>query len=213
MPSAGVFLVVAAETAELGEDPLAGLDNRLAAHDIRSAWRLASGVEAGLISCGTQTRARDAVDVVTDLARTRVGISPPFERFDDAREAWRLARHAMSSMPTGTRGVRQFVATPIAVMSVSDPAVSRRVAQAVLGGVLALPEADRHLLLDTLEMWLDLRGSASEAGRRMFVHPNTVRHRLHRLEKLSGRDLQDPRHVAELALALQTVRLFPDVGT
>lgn len=29
MPYAGVFLVIAAETAKLGEDPLAGLDNRL----------------------------------------------------------------------------------------------------------------------------------------------------------------------------------------
>src|SRR4029453_14654234 len=95
MPYAGVFLVVAAETAELGEDPLAGLDNRLAAQDIRSAWRLASGIEAGLVSCGSEARALTAVDVVADLASTRVGISPAFDRFDGARDAWGLARHAM----------------------------------------------------------------------------------------------------------------------
>ena len=212
MPYAGVFLVVAAESAELGEDPLDGLANRLAAQDIRSAWRLASGVEAGLISCGSAGRAVTAVDMVSDAASTRVGISPPFERFDGVRDAWRLARHAMSSVPAGAGGARQFVATPIAVMSVSDPAVSRRVARAVLGDVLALPTSDRDVLLDTLEVWLDSRGSATEAGSRMFVHPNTVRHRLRRLEKLSKHDLQDPRHVAELALALQTIRLFPDVG-
>ena len=133
MPYAGVFLVVAAESAQLGEDPLDGLGNRLATQDIRSAWRLASGIEAGLISCGSAGRAATAVGLVRDVATTRVAISPPFERFDGVRDAWRLARHAMSSFPVGAGGVRQFVATPIALMSVSDPAVSRRVARAVLG--------------------------------------------------------------------------------
>ena len=36
----------------------------------------------------------------------------------------------------------------------------------------------------------------------MFVHPNTVRNRLRRLESLTLRSLSDPRHAAELYLAV-----------
>jgi DNA-binding PucR family transcriptional regulator len=34
----------------------------------------------------------------------------------------------------------------------------------------------------------------------LFCHPNTVRHRLRRIEKLTGRSLTRPRDVAELCL-------------
>jgi DNA-binding PucR family transcriptional regulator len=51
-------------------------------------------------------------------------------------------------------------------------------------------------------------GSASEAGRRLYCHRNTVRNRLARLEELSGRSLADPRALAELCTATEAVRLL-----
>ena len=86
-----------------------------------------------------------------------------------------------------------------------------RIARVVLGPVLDLPAEERDTLLGTLEGWLDALGSANETGRRLYVHPNTVRHRLRRIEQHTSRSLDDPRAVAELAVALQTVRLFPDL--
>ncbi|HZC52406.1 MAG TPA: helix-turn-helix domain-containing protein, partial [Mycobacterium sp.] len=40
---------------------------------------------------------------------------------------------------------------------------------------------------------------------------NTVRHRLRRIEQYTGRDLANPQDAAEIAVALQAVRLFPDL--
>jgi DNA-binding PucR family transcriptional regulator len=37
----------------------------------------------------------------------------------------------------------------------------------------------------------------------LFVHPNTVRKRLHRIERRTGRSLSRPRDVIELTLALE----------
>ncbi|WP_434976477.1 helix-turn-helix domain-containing protein [Streptomyces puniciscabiei] len=47
------------------------------------------------------------------------------------------------------------------------------------------------------------------AARLSPCHRNTVRHRLRRLEELTGRSLQDPRAVAEISVALHALRLLP----
>ncbi len=70
---------------------------------------------------------------------------------------------------------------------------------------------DRDTLLDTLEAWRDNEASATAAGAKLFCHPNTVRNRLRRIETLTGRSLSDPRAIAELCLALEAVRLRPEL--
>ena len=211
LPQEGVFLVVAAETSVIGDDPMADAESRLAARDIASGWRLMSGVSAGLLSCGKQARVETAIDVITELARAPVGISPPFHNLRSAAEHFRFARTAMASLASGSAQVRQFAATPLAVLAASSPETARQMARSVLGEILALPAAERETFLATLQAWLQARGSASDAARTLFVHANTVRHRLRRAEQFTGRHLDDPNDVADLAAALQAVRLFPDL--
>ncbi|CAM5258019.1 hypothetical protein SCANM63S_04400 [Streptomyces canarius] len=50
---------------------------------------------------------------------------------------------------------------------------------------------------------------AAEAAGRLFVHPNTVRNRLRRIEQLTGRSLSDPAVLADLGAALYALRLLP----
>ncbi len=68
---------------------------------------------------------------------------------------------------------------------------------------------ERDALLDTLEAWLDNGGSAERAASALYVHPNTVRQRLRKLEQRTGRALSDPRAAAELCIALETARHAP----
>lgn len=69
-----------------------------------------------------------------------------------------------------------------------------------------LPE-DRSVLLDILNAYLDHAGSAERAAHVLYCHPNTVRYRLRRLQKLTGRSLSAPDGIAELATATYALRL------
>jgi DNA-binding PucR family transcriptional regulator len=79
--------------------------------------------------------------------------------------------------------------------------------RATLSSVLALPPAEQKVLLGTLAAWFAGHGSAKEAADQLFVHPNTVRYRLRRVQELTKRDLNDPADVGELYVALASVRL------
>jgi DNA-binding PucR family transcriptional regulator len=85
----------------------------------------------------------------------------------------------------------------------ATPDVAERFVRAVLGGLDDLPREDRDLLLHTLRTWLDSGGSASDAAERLYCHPNTVRHRLRRIEERTSRSLTDPRSLTELCVAAE----------
>ena len=82
----------------------------------------------------------------------------------------------------------------------------RHVAGTILAALGQIPAGQRPVLLATLGAWLDNGGSASKAASVLFCHPNTVRHRMRRLEQLTGRSLSDPRGIAELSLAFEIDR-------
>ncbi|MGE2833304.1 PucR family transcriptional regulator [Mycobacterium sp. SMC-4] len=73
-----------------------------------------------------------------------------------------------------------------------------------------LPPATRERLADTLRSWLLHHGRRDDIAADLYVSPSTVRYRLRQLRDLYGEQLQNPRAVAELTVALAV----PDqVGT
>jgi DNA-binding PucR family transcriptional regulator len=64
----------------------------------------------------------------------------------------------------------------------------------------------RTALLDTLERYLSERRSVIESARALFVHPNTLRQRLGRIEQLTGLRL-DEDDLLSLELAIKLARL------
>ncbi|MFA1551461.1 PucR family transcriptional regulator [Actinomadura chokoriensis] len=61
-------------------------------------------------------------------------------------------------------------------------------------------------LIETLRTFLDMGGAVGATSRALFLHPNTLRHRLARIESLTGRDpLQFEDRVA-LAIAVWAAR-------
>src|SRR6202022_1977017 len=65
----------------------------------------------------------------------------------------------------------------------------------------------RTALLDTLERYLAERRSVIESARALFIHPNTLRQRLGRIEELTGLTLDDDEH-RNLGLAARPLRLL-----
>ena len=128
--------------------------------------------------------------------------------YDDLRHTarnLRLARIALRSAFAAQR-VTVFDRDLFAVAAGSDPEVMRHVSGSILAGLGQIPPGQRPVLLATLGAWLDNGGSASKAAGVLFCHPNTVRHRMRRLEQLTGRSLSDPRGIAELSLAFEIDR-------
>ena len=99
-----------------------------------------------------------------------------------------------------------FDGSILATAAVSAPAVMVKSARAVLDGLADLPDDDRDALLETFRAWQDNEASADSAAKQLFCHPNTVRLRLRRIVKHTGRSLSRPRDVAELCLALEVHR-------
>jgi DNA-binding PucR family transcriptional regulator len=57
--------------------------------------------------------------------------------------------------------------------------------------------------------WRANKGSADNAAAQLHVHPNTVRHRLRRIEANTGRSLAVPDELAELCLACEIRENMP----
>jgi DNA-binding PucR family transcriptional regulator len=75
-----------------------------------------------------------------------------------------------------------------------------------LDGFDDLPDAERQMLFETFRMWQDNDASVRSAAEVLLCHPNTVRHRLRRIEKCTGRSLSRPKDVAELCSAFEVHR-------
>jgi DNA-binding PucR family transcriptional regulator len=70
--------------------------------------------------------------------------------------------------------------------------------------LIAAYDAERQTsLLSTLEEFLRRRGNISATAQALYVHPNTLRQRLHRIMEISGLDLRrDDWLMVEIALKM-----------
>jgi PucR C-terminal helix-turn-helix domain/GGDEF-like domain len=201
LPHHGPYVVVAAAVPELGRPAVSGAEERLRSVDLPSAWRLLPDVQVGLV-CLRNAAPAKLVDHLGPLAGGRVGISPPYDDLADTAQALRFARIALAACAEDSP-VTLYDEAPLAVLAMATPDVAERFVRAVLGGLDDLPREDRDLLLHTLRTWLDSGGSASDAAERLYCHPNTVRHRLRRIEERTSRSLTDPRSLTELCVAAE----------
>lgn len=212
LPTSGPYVVVAAELPAIGKLGLPTIESKLSARDIRSAWRLLPDLQVGIVhlkASATHDSLGTLVDVLGHAAAARVGISPPFQELAETSDALRCARLAVTGKPLGDTLVAVFDETPLAVAAVSAPEAMAKIRSSVFGPLDTLPAEERIVLLDTFRAWVEAGGSANESAAKIFCHPNTVRHRLHRVEELTGRSLSRPQDIAELCLAFEVERRLP----
>ncbi|MFD0637272.1 PucR family transcriptional regulator [Catenulispora yoronensis] len=206
LPHSGPYVVIAARVAGAGKHGVAGIEDGLRELSIISAWRLLHDVEIGLASLpGAGDQLDQLIEALGSGSAGRVGVSPLFDDLTGTAQALKLARIALRGA-VGSGKVVVFGRDALSVAAASAPDVMARLSRAILSGLENMPADDRAVLLDTFGAWLNNGGSADEAARRLYVHPNTVRYRLRRLEERTGRTLSDPRHLAELTLAFEVDR-------
>ena len=81
--------------------------------------------------------------------------------------------------------------------------VLRSFRERLLGPLLAYDDQHRAELLPTLREFLACSGSWNACAARMYVHVNTVRYRIRRIEELTGRDLSRLDDQVDFFLALR----------
>ena len=213
IPLRGSYVVIAAQVPGPGRHALPQAEAALRRIGVISAWRLLHDAEVGIVWLpGPRPHLAGLADSLRSLSSGLVGVSPCYDDLRHTARNLRLARIALRSAFTGEQ-VTVFDRDLLAVAAGSDPEVMRLVAGSVLAGLDQIPAGQRPVLLATLGAWLDNGGSADQAAGVLFCHPNTVRHRMRRLEQLTGRSLSDPRGIAELSLAFEVDRRGSKPGT
>lgn len=202
----GPYVVVCAALVDIGRSVLPDIENRLSARDVFSAWRLQPDIEIGIVHLGPAARLDVVLEVLRSYPPTLVGISPVIDDLAETAGALRYARIAMTASRPDREPITLFDRDVMAVTAVASPEVMGRIVVNVLGPLDVLPRHEREALLDTLEVWFDNGGSAERAARALYVHANTVRQRLRKIEQFTGRPVADPRAAAELCIALESAR-------
>jgi DNA-binding PucR family transcriptional regulator len=108
--------------------------------------------------------------------------------------------------PNSTSRVSMFDGTILATAALAAPEVMIKSAGATLACFADLPDEEREILFETFWVWQETDAAVIAAAERLCCHPNTVRYRLRRIEKRTGRSLSRPRDVAELCLAFEVQR-------
>jgi hypothetical protein len=146
----------------------------------------------------------------SDRSRVRltVGVSTPAEgstalsgALHEAGSARRLA--ALRGTTAVSVVTSDEVASHELLLATVPASVLRSFRERLLGPLLAYDDRHRAELLPTLREFLACSGSWNACAARMYVHVNTVRYRIRRIEELTGRDLSRLEDQVDFFLALR----------
>jgi sugar diacid utilization regulator len=206
LPINGPFVVAAAHVPTGGDEPLREIESKLRSLDIFSAWRLLPDVQVGIVHVTSDHKLDMVIGLLSRTTTARVGVSAAFKDLRDTPRALHVARVMLRGPTDSTSSVAVFDGSILATAAVSAPQAMVQTVGAALDGFSDLPDEERELLFETFRVWQDTDASACRAAEVLICHPNTVRHRLRRIEKRTGRSLSRPRDVAELCLAFEVHR-------
>src|SRR6202040_1511067 len=208
LPINGPFVVVAAHVPTGGDEPLREIESKLRSLDIFSAWRRLPDVQVGIVHVKSDQKLDVVVALMSRTTTARVGVSAAFGDLRDMPRALHVARMMLRGPTDFTSSVAVFDGSILATAAVSAPQVMIQTVGSALDGFGDLPDKEREQLFETFRVWQDNDASVRVTAEVLICHPNTVRHRLRRIEKRTGRSLSRPRDVAELCLAFEVHRLL-----
>jgi purine catabolism regulator len=180
-------------------------------------WERSRDVAALLVAGARGDAAHEAAaaDLQAEVARrvpgalVTVGIGRVVDDPLRLRDSFAEARHARAVVrwTHGPGSIGRFEALGLDRLMASTPESERRAfLSTAIGPLLAQDERHGTALVATLERWLADRNGAA-AARDLFIHYNTLKNRLDRIEALIGPFLGDPARCLELALAVRLLRL------
>jgi hypothetical protein len=157
--------------------------------------------------------ARPVVEADRSRVRLTVGVSAPAGSMTalpgalhEAGSARRLAALRQAGLG-GAAAVSVVTSDEVAshelLLATVPASVLRTFRERLLGPLLAYDDHHRAELLPTLREFLACSGSWNTCAAKMYVHVNTVRYRIRRIEELTGRDLSCLDDQVDFFLALR----------
>ena len=168
-----------------------------------AAHRLAAAIRAAQpVVESDRSRIRLAVGV-SGLAESVTALSGALHEAGSAR---RLAALRLTGLG-GTSAISVVTSDEVAshelLLATVPASVLRSFRERLLGPLLAYDDQHRAELLPTLREFLACSGSWNACALRMYVHVNTVRYRIRRIEELTRRDLSRLDDQVDFFLALR----------
>jgi purine catabolism regulator len=196
------------------DDPAAGeavLDRALERLDVRALvarrgpllCAVASTSEWDPIDLARRVR-RDLTSELGEVraAASRTGTPQTLRRsFHEARCALEAVRHANGGGPE-VASHRDLGAFHL-LLSLQDDDALRSYSESVLGPLSGGAPGYGEELLRSVDVFLEHNGHWENAAAELFCHRHTLRYRLRRVERLTGRDLASTRDRIEFWLALR----------
>lgn len=145
------------------------------------------------------------LEVTVGIGNRRADLLGISASYREAQEAARLGRRVL---PAGARAVYEYAALEPHALLQHLPGEIREGYFARTLGVLAQHDQKHGTeFLRTLEVYLARSGRLAEVAQRLYVHRNTVKFRIARIEELLGVDLGDGETAFRLQLALRLAHL------
>lgn len=189
----------------------------VAADDVEAlAFRLQAGLEDALLRVhgnSVEIAHSDQTALLDTLSTHAAGLPSGIGAPTPAETLAVSAMQARSLLPASARLGRIVTAsegeTVSFLLSLGSPEAVRGFADAVLAPLDQLDPQERLELLRTLDQWLQVNGAWDPAAGRLSLHRNTVRNRIDRIARLTGRRLDSGEDRMELWLALKARAALP----
>jgi hypothetical protein len=208
LPKDGPFVVIVGEVGPGGSEALPVIESKLRSLDVYSAWRLLPDWQVGIVHIASEGQLDKVFALVSRTAVDRVGLSARFHDLRETPRALHFAKMTLRGRSDPAFPVAVFDGTILATAALAAPEVMIKSARSALACFDDLPDDEREILFETFRVWQDSDASVGGTAERLCCHPNTVRYRLRRIEKRTGRSLSRPRDIAELCLAFEVHRRF-----
>jgi DNA-binding PucR family transcriptional regulator len=190
----------------VGAEALPEVESKLHSLDVHSAWRLFPDVQVGIVHAKSDQHLDKVLGLISRMPAERVGVSARFDDLRDAPHALHIAKVTLRGRADRQSKVAVFDGSILATAAISDPEVMTKSVGTALDCFYELPDDEREILFETFRVWQENDASVGSTAELLICHPNTVRHRLRRIERHTGRSLSRPRDVAELCLAFEVHR-------
>ena len=141
------------------------------------------------------------------------GAGDSFYSIRDLKDSVTEAKHALNMLHmckrTGQYRMHEEMGIYQLLFSIKDDSILKRIIEEQIGILQVYDQENISDLLTTLDVYLQEDCNITNTTQRLYVHRNTVKYRINRIQELLGKDLHDVNVQFNLRLAFK-IRKFLD---